>query len=331
MRRKFRIRRKNLVLQPVDSSAGRRMRDYRQGDLLADLKSIPIATSNGIGAIHAKNGAVIISQTCDLVLSDRLSVQVAPLIFLPEHEASQARDGKRPRFVHIPDLGPLAFADLEVVATLSKEYVSTYNRKPGVHGGFDVGVLGRAIGRRFSRYPFPDEVTPWLSELERLATTKSHKPATPEHEFFEQVVQLRMESSNGWGGSGPYELTLIIIVQPGTLPMFENDEIPEMSSELFGALYTPDGELKMTSVGIATRLKECTSESDTYWLWQALGESWARVCRPPASASEDVLAAVKGGRILSEVVESNLYTIDRLLTSEMLDLDHLSTPADEDI
>lgn len=326
MRKKFRIRKKNLLLHPVPPAAAEKMLEFRQGDWLQELKGIPIATGNGIGSVYAKNGVIVISQTCDLVQSTRLSVQVVPLVYLSEPQASEARDGARPRYVHIPNLGSLAFADLEIVGTLSKEYVAKHARRPGVGNPTDTGILGRAIGRRFSRYPFPDSVTPWLQPLEKLAKSKSQKVSTPEHDFFESVVQLRLESTNGWGEQDSYELTLIVIVKPETLPMFPNDEIPEMDSALRAELFRANGDIGMTSTQIATRLKAYTNESEKYWLWQALGVAWAETCRPPTGTSQKVLDAVAGGKILCEVVESNLYTLDRWLRSEMLDLDHLSKP-----
>jgi hypothetical protein len=91
-------------------------------------------------------------------------------------------------------------------------------------------------------------------------------------------------------------------------------------------LFKSNGDLIMTSVEIATRLKASTNESEKYWLWQALGLAWAETCGPQAGATQAVLDAVAGGKILCEVVESNMYTLDRLLSSEMLDLDHLSKP-----
>jgi hypothetical protein len=141
-----------------------------------------------------------------------------------------------------------------------------------------------------------------------------------------RAAALRIESSNGWA-EPPYDLTLVIILRPAVLPPFADDVLPERPTDLADWLYAEDDTLKVTSAQIAERLLADQSNEERVWLWDALGESWARRCRPRTDSSDAVLDGVSS--ISAEVVAADEYTLDRYRRSEQLELDHLSPPAPE--
>lgn len=320
--RKYKI----IELPSVSSAVSEKMHDFRQGDWLKDLTRIPIVSDGKFSYIEAKNGVVVISQTCDLVLKNRLTVQVVPLETLSPEIASLARAGKMPQYVHLPELGDLEFANLEVVATFPKAGIAFFDRTPGVDPNLIGGAFGKLVGRRFSRFPFPDVLAKWFEPLKKHVSSKSLNSNSPECEFFGRVAQLRIESRNGWDSSHPLEINLIVILEVGTLPMLAEDTLPEINATLSETLYKGNGELKLTSSQIAKKLKASTDPAESHWLWHALAEAWANICHPEDSSPLEVKRAISGGRVSFELLETVEFTLDRYFKTEMLDLDHLSEP-----
>lgn len=323
----FGRRRKIAKLPTVELAVNEKMQTFRQADWLKELTEIPVVINNKYSYVEAKEGVVIISQTCDLVLKNRSTVQVSPLATLPSDIAKLARSGKIPQYVHLPELGDFKFANLDIVATFPKADIAFLERIPGVDANLQGGAFGRLVGRRFSRFPFPDVLAQWFEPLKKHVSTKSLNPNTPEYESFGRVVQLRIESKGGWDVSHPLEISLIVILEPGTLPMLEDDLLPEIDEVLRKKLYKDNGELKLNSAAIASMLKVSSDRVEVHWLWHALVESWANICHPEEGSSSEVKRAINGGRVLFEIVETDEFTLDRYLKTEMLDLDHLSDSA----
>jgi hypothetical protein len=129
------------------------------------VTSLPVLEPNGAIRQHpAPNGVVILSQTCDVVLPDRLTVVAAPLVRLSGDVLRQAVKGGRPRYVAVPAAGADTFADLDIIGTLDKNILARTPVTDGV-GAADVDIrrFGQRIARRFGRFAFPNEVVPWLT------------------------------------------------------------------------------------------------------------------------------------------------------------------------
>jgi len=315
------------ALSDIDKATAAALANYRQGDLLIDVTCIPVVGEDGQPRAYATSiGSVLLSQTCDVVLPDRLTVHASPLIRLSKEIAAQARDGKRPRYVHVPAAGEDAFADLEVIGTLTKAYLATRSHTAGVVTDDDIRRFGRAVGRRFGRFAFPDEVVHWLAPLQDTLASKAGKPASHEGQALAHVAELRIEAAGGWLNP-PYELTLAVIVQPGTLPTFPDDELLELPPALEAWLYTDDRKLKRTAGDIASRLAATTDNIERYSYWMALGEAWADRCYPKGTPSKKVLDSVAS--LIAEIVPADEYMLTRYRRSEQLDLDHLSVPTPE--
>ena len=172
------------------------------------------------------HGAVVMSQTCDVVLEGRQMVQLAKLVQLSGEVAEQATDRRRPRDVAVPAAGEDLFADLDFVTSVHKDHLATLETpRRGLTTDDHVREYGRDVGRRYSRFPFPDEVVPWLQPLEDLVREKYAKPQSPLGRVLHEIVELRVEAENGWSNGAPYDLKLLMIVKKGVLPAF--DEPPE--------------------------------------------------------------------------------------------------------
>jgi hypothetical protein len=176
-----------------------------------------------------RNSLQALSQSCDVAIPERLDVQVAPVVTLPEAVAADARVGKRPRYAHLPQIGPDTFADLDCITTVSKSQLVASERRAGVISDEEVRRFAAAVARKFGRYAFPDEVAEALEPLRTFLVSKAPKELSPVGQVLRDVAELRIEASNGWQAP-PYELVLILVVEPGTLPTFAEDELPPPAS-----------------------------------------------------------------------------------------------------
>ncbi len=312
-------------------------RQRRQGDVV-QLISLPVLGPDGTVRQHpAPHGVVILSQTCDVVLPDRLTVVAAPLVQLSGDVLMQAKKGGRPRYVAVPAAGANMFADLDIIGTLDKNILASTPVTAGVGTtDADVRLFGRRIARRFGRFPFPDEVVPWLTPLTDIVTSKYGKE-TGEALALEQVVELRVEATGGWA-SPPYNLTLVTIVRAGTLPELEENDQIDPPQSLQRWLRQSNGKLRRASGDIANRLfasqidttgtTPAPSPAERYHLWLALAEAWAAKCAPRGHDRDDpaVIRAVAGGEIDADIASEDEYSLARYLRSERLDVEHLSPP-----
>jgi hypothetical protein len=304
----------------------------RQGDIV-EIDGLPMVGHDSLRARPTPHGAVVITQTCDAVRPEKTTVLLAPVALLDGTTAGNARDGKVLRYVPVPLAGLGVFVDLSVIATMEKARLVALSRVPGIDPSNDDDIrrFGRAIGRRFGRFPFPDDVVPWLRPLEIVVQSK-HEKDSPEGAAMRDVVELRVEAVGGWQ-EPPYALTLCVIVKPGVVPTFPDDEPPPCPTDLTAWLRAENGNLRQTSAVIAGKLdterRRSPSSTSVYWLWLSLAEAWAARCVPDVrkcspSDAVRIEAAVIG--IDADVVEESGFDLYRYRRSEQLDVDHLSPP-----
>jgi hypothetical protein len=312
----------------------REVRKFRQGDVV-DIPSLLIGTASRSSVCETPSGAVLLTQTCDAVLPTKPNVVLSPVAKLTGNSANEAASGRVLRYVPIPNLGPEYFADLHVIVTIPKVDFASFSRIQGINPEDDDQIrrFGQAIGRRFERFPFPDNVTPWLRPLEKTIL-KKHDRRSAEGAALKEVVELRIECAAGWSTNPPLALTLCVIVKPGVIPDDTfGEDLTLPPDNLQSWLRDQDGNLVRKSHEIAEKLakarEESPSSSVTYWLWLALAEAWAAQCKPslqdvPLERRDSVQAAVSDFDV--DVVDESKFTLQRYRHSEQLDLDHLSPP-----
>jgi len=213
--------------------------------------------------------------------------------------------------------------------SVTKEHLISLARTRGVLSDADVSEFGRLLGRRYSRFPFPDELVYWLRPLQKVAESKHSKPESAEGRAFRHVLDLRLENGAPWERP-PLALTLAVIVESGVLPVFPGDDLPDIPGDL-AAWLRPKGQLQSADA-IAKRLDAAVDPVERHWLWQAIGEAWASKCRPSDSDLKDldesdrqrINGIVLNQEIASDVTSEDEYSLFRYRRSEALDLDYLS-------
>lgn len=269
------------------------------------------------------NGVVLISQTCDIVQSHRQrpTVQAAKLIQLRGTMAQEAADGRRPRFAAVPNEGGSFFADLEVIGTIDKLVLVRLSNRKGVLGDYQVRSFAEAVGRRFSRFPFPDEVTEQTDALVKEVQGKYRKESSPLGQVLQQVLQLRLQANPRWDDPNAV-VTLFVICHLGVLPTFEDPS--DVPADLAQWLQLDAaGVAGRTPSEIAERLLAASPGSVEAWhLWDQLGRVWARRCSEvkPAGGTR------QAHEFHAEVLSADEFTLDRVRSSEVLDVDYLSPP-----
>jgi hypothetical protein len=297
---------------------------------IIEVKSIDICPEpGGQISIPTPRGAVVISQTCDVVREDPPLIAVAPLIEKPAYEAVALRRGSRPSLVHVPNEGDNWFVDLNCVGVLTKRFAGQCPVRRGAVSDAAISRASRLIGRKFSRFAFPDDVVRWFRPLESLADSKHDKPSSAEGRMFQKVDELRVQTATSWSRP-PHSLTLIVILKRDALPSFSDDGLPDKPTG-FDRIIRPNGQLKPADF-IATKLEATADPVEIYWLWEALTEAWAARCRPKESdlkkldddAQRRIMSAVQGEEVAYDLATVDDFSMYRYKRSEMLDLDYLS-------
>jgi hypothetical protein len=307
------------------------MKKWQQGDV---IRSIPfvfladtarpstslsreVAKGGSFGPIvvqSAGDGGVVISQTCDIVAKSAAQspfVNVAALIELDDDVARHAASGDQPRYVHVPRLGTTWFADLDQLQTVEKAMLVDITPVHGVLSDDEQSAFGSAVGRKFSRFPFPDDLHPATIDLQRRIKKKHRQDSSQEGKLLQRVQQIRVEAHPDWQ-SDSLELTISFILPVGELL---GSEMATSSSSATAAWL--EGATRAPAE-LAARMDLVSSQEDRTALWEHLAESWARLCTPTGCVAS----------IAGEVISSDEYSIERYWRSERLDLDHLSREMD---
>jgi len=310
------------------------LRDYQQGDIL-ELESIPLLGHDGEPVSHeTPDGVAILTQTCDVVQEDKHSIHVAPLVELPEDKAKGAAKGAMPSYVAVTEAGPQVFADLEHIATVDKQRVASLTPRRGMATVDEQKRFGARVGRKFSRFAFPDEVSFWLEPLKKIVLSKIDKGNSALGIVLnESVESLRLECTSKWGAGAPYQLTLVVIVRVPELDEVDLGSLAPMPEDLRTWLYRSDGSILRSPAELAERLlaEDDVDPMRRAWLWDAFAEALAGVCVPqplriPEQDRERTLSAVTEKRLDWEVTTIREFTYERYLSSEDIDVDHLSPP-----
>lgn len=295
--------------------AAAQLESLRQGDVFP-IAALPILWDHA-GQAECPLGVVVVSQTCDLVRENIAEVQVSPVVTLSQNPAKEARAHRRPRYTPLPALGDEYFADLSMISTVHKSILLGYESRSGIVN-YDWRAkidFSRAIGRKFDRYAFPDDVTPWLRRLQELMQSKAPKSG-PVGRLADDITELRLEAAAGWGEEPPYDLTLILIVKAGVLPTIDEQTVlPDLSFP----------EEETVPQAAAKRPTDGASQIEVIEFWERLAKAVERLCRPPDGSSESVQNAVRSLEV--EVVAEDDLKYSRVIRSVEIDLDHLSAPA----
>lgn len=302
-------------------------REWRQGDIVKSGGAVHLASAEAPLTIasarvaartdrravitvgtQAPEGAMVVSQTCDIVRSaaERPYVQLAPLVALKENRARLARDFRMPRYAPVLD-DPRLFVDLDRIFTVEKAILLGRDRRPTVCDDTEAKALAEHIGRKFGRFAFPNDLGETLSDfVDRVR--KKYGRRSPEGMLLAQLVDILVEASPSWDDD-TINVTILFVLPPGFLPVVDNPPFPSPGVIAWAAA-------TRTIQDVAGRLASPTlSAEDQVFLWQKLVGMWTDRCTPVGVI----------GSVAPEVLNADELTYDRVLRVQRLELDHLST------
>lgn len=302
-----------------------RVDEFAQGDIFAVERLPVIGGIDGgcpdIRMVDCSHGVVLISQTCDCIRSETL--QVAPIVTMPDNVAKQYATGKSSRYVPLNLDGKTAFADLELVATLNRGCLEKLGSSgTAVPHPEDKRLARDLIARRFGRFPFPDEVVDWCRPLQEKVVTKVRRKGY-QGELLQKISSIRVEEEHNWRDTLVYALSLAFLVEPGTLPLDgEEGEVDALSTDVNSLLEVrdPGDRAERIAQRIVRADEEGLDASSVCRLWQGLIDSWLVQCDEAYGGLNRITRVTGKGMVVSE----DEYTFDRYRRSEQLDLDHLS-------
>jgi hypothetical protein len=164
-------------------------------------------------------GLVVLTQTCDIRKTARKEtfLHFARLVELDAVTAKEARDKKRPRYVHVPGRGDTSFADISLVVTVEKAVVAEWTRKQGCSNDDDRKDFREGVRRRWSRFAFPSDVDATLKPLAD-ALKKDEGKDNQAGKAIDSLWEIRVLAVGGWY-TPPVQLYLYFIVRPTHMPM----------------------------------------------------------------------------------------------------------------
>lgn len=305
------------TLAPDLGIIGDACRDWRQGDVYRNAKTFVFDSAWRPRLIDAPDGAVVVSQTCDACRPERERIQIAPVVRLQDpNDVREASAGKRPQYVAIPPLGADYFADLDGITTIGKSALLRCERICSLATDEHIREFAFAVSRRFGRFAYPDEVVKCLGPLADALKSKAGKPNSPLGKTLAGVHSIRVECDD-WTIT-PCELTLIIILEPGVVPL----TLEDIEAAPQGVTAPSTTNLKAQINSYATYL-DAPGRTDTerYFAWQYLADAWARQCEEVAQ-QQQLTAHVRS--VVAELVSVDDFPLSRVLRTESLDLDYLS-------
>ncbi|CAN5166940.1 hypothetical protein BH09ACT5_BH09ACT5_03810 [soil metagenome] len=288
--------------------------------MVMTLDRVPELRNGRVFKRVTPHGVVIVSQTCDVVQPKIRTLVVAVVRKLSHEKAAEAANGSQPRYVPLPRLGVNYFADLDHIATIAKSEVMRLDVQQGLSDHVsEARKFSARVGRRYSRYAFPDVVAPWLSPLRSIVSSR----ATAEDALkkaADLILELRVQPTS-WD-EVPVDLTLHVILAAGELPeLFEELAVP--SPEIAAHFNVPRKPKYIAELLFPADGERPTGD-DRQYLWDQFGDALARLC-VPSNRDRAIPGVSEAVRSVDALVASmDDFTLLQYRKSEQLDLAHLS-------
>lgn len=188
------------------------LRQWRQGDVALGPKWLtyiadgdaPLSQQSeaeqGLHAvtIEAPEGVAVVTQTCDIVraCTARPFMHVAPLRKVDAAVASEVARGMRPHYVSIASQDALV-ADLDLITTVEKSVVATWERTPGWTRENDLRWFAEALARKDSRFAFPNDFSTAVKKLQARIREK-HNRDSEEGAALRALREIRVTATPAW-------------------------------------------------------------------------------------------------------------------------------------
>lgn len=198
-------------LDAIDAS----LKQWRQGDVALGPKELiyvadascaltpasqTLAGNEGLCSVTIEvAGVAVLTQTCDIVRScaERPLVHVAPLVEVTEEETDRVAKGYHPQYAHVPALARTV-ADLDMVTTIEKAVLASWQRTPGCTTGEERRAFSRAVARKHSRFAFPNAFNESIKDLHNRIRKKHERSSAEGVALREHLREIRVTAEPSW-------------------------------------------------------------------------------------------------------------------------------------
>lgn len=190
---------------------------WRQGDYTLDLTQFPVIVQDGEGNSVSRQkvvGAVVITQTCDIVNTGagRDVVTLCPLIEADEKLHDVVRSGS-PAFTtleHPP--AEHVVVDLNRMTSVTKEALDGWERKEGFSSEAARRRFAFALERKHGRFAFPNDFVVALGKWRKRVLSTHGKPASETGAIYRSITEMRVVARPDWDGER-VEIALYAVVR----------------------------------------------------------------------------------------------------------------------
>lgn len=197
------------------ASVDAEVKEWRQGDVFDHPWALHVASGNSASTSASRalpaeesdarpvateaEGLVVVTQSCDVTTDVGLEpyVECAPLVRLDADAAKKARKRYLIQYAAVPALGPDAFADLDLITTLEKSYLSQFGRQRGVRDDHERRSFADAVARKRGRTALPDVFQPAISKL-RSRILEKHARGSLEGQALEALHTILVAADPDW-------------------------------------------------------------------------------------------------------------------------------------
>lgn len=188
---------------------------WQQGDYTCECKEFVLmdqagvaVTESGLAGVPCFNppvGAVVISQTCDVVRPVDVFpyVTVCPLVKLDKQAHDNMKKARTPRMGFLPAVrDSLLAVDFSRTMSVKKEALKVWERKRGCSTEVEQVNFASAIEIFFGRFPFPDDFVESLRTFRRELFSKHSKPNSPLGIVLKYLDEIRIVVDTSYDESG---------------------------------------------------------------------------------------------------------------------------------
>jgi hypothetical protein len=187
-----------------DTEVDRALADWRQGDCTLGehwFVQRTVANEDGIDLVEVQvAGFVVLTQTCDVIRSsrERPVLEVSPLVEVDVEHLGPIERGYRPRYAYVPGVAASRLvADLDRVMTVEKRVAAVWSRTRGYSSDEQSRAFAMAIGRKRTRFAFPDDFTALAERLQKRIVEK-HRRDSLEGRALRALREIRVQAAPSW-------------------------------------------------------------------------------------------------------------------------------------
>jgi len=188
----------------TDAEVDHALAEWRQGDCtLGEHWFVQRTIADGAGIDLRETpvpGFVVLTQTCDVIRAskDRPELEVSPLVKVSAEHLHEIKKGYRPRYAYVPAVAPSELvADLDRVMTIDKHVVAHWPRTHSHSSDTEARAFASAIGRKRTRFAFPDDFIEHARKLQARITDK-HGRESEEGRALRMLREIRVLATPSW-------------------------------------------------------------------------------------------------------------------------------------